>query len=148
MKTLLLDLTFWDLCLDANGNIAVATDPYAIAQSVANACRTFLGECWYNTAIGVPYLQQVLGKFPALAVVKNMLSQAAATVPGCNNPVVILTSFNGRVLSGQVQFTDANGNQQVATFGPPTNPPQLPLQDNAGNIMSDNAGNVMFGSIS
>ena len=47
--TLLLDRTTWDLCLDANGNIAMATGPYAIAQDVASAVRL-----WHDTTKGVP----------------------------------------------------------------------------------------------
>jgi hypothetical protein len=60
VKTLLLDRSLWDLTLDINGNIAMASEPYAIAQDVASACRTFLGECYYDTSQGVPYFQGML----------------------------------------------------------------------------------------
>jgi len=66
MDTLLLDLDNWDLTVDAAGNWAVASPPYAIAQDVASAIKTFqlqagpndpvLGECWYDNtrkSIGV-----------------------------------------------------------------------------------------------
>ena len=43
MNTLLLDTLRWDLCLDVHGNIAVASDPYSVAQDVASAIRTFSG---------------------------------------------------------------------------------------------------------
>lgn len=116
MNTLLLDTQLWDLVLDLNGNIAVATDPYSVAQSVASACRTFVGDLWYNKTAGVPYFQQILGHYPPLALVKTLLANQAATVPGCNNPVVFLTGFNGRALSGQIQFSDSNGTTQAASF--------------------------------
>lgn len=118
MDTLLLDQTTWDLCLDADGNIAVASAPYALAQDVASACKTFLGEVWYDTLDGVPYLQDILGKFPTLSVVKADLVAAALTVPGVFSPVVFITSFNfsTRQVIGQVQFTDTNGNVQVVGF--------------------------------
>ena len=64
MKTLLLDRTQWDLVQDANGNIALATEPYARAQDVASACRLFRGELWYDTAAGIPYFEDILGKSP------------------------------------------------------------------------------------
>lgn len=54
MKTLLLDRATWDLAVDAQGNIAVADVPYATAQDVSSAVREFRGECWYNTALGLP----------------------------------------------------------------------------------------------
>lgn len=116
MNTLLLDTVLWDLVLDANGNIAVASDPYAIVQDVASACRVFLGEEFYDTTQGIPYFQQILGELPPAAFIKAQIAAAAAMVPGCNNPVVYLGSFNNRVLSGQVQFTDSNGATQVAAF--------------------------------
>ena len=109
MNTLLLDLTYWDLMVDAAGGIAVATEPYAIAQDVASACRVFRGEQWYDTTVGVPYRQDILGYSPPLSLVKQALVTAALTVPGCNNPVVYLTGPVGRALSGQVQFTDNAG---------------------------------------
>ena len=40
-STLLLDPDTWDLTVDNNGNIAVAAPPYAVAQDVASAIRTF-----------------------------------------------------------------------------------------------------------
>ncbi|MDR3533950.1 MAG: hypothetical protein P4L90_25720 [Rhodopila sp.] len=114
--TLLLDDTLWDLCVDSAGNIAAASDPYRIAQDVATACRLFLGEYWYDTTIGIPYFQQILGYSPPLALIKAKLAAAAAAVPGCNNPIVYLTALVGRQLSGQVQFTDANGQTQTVGF--------------------------------
>ena len=116
MKTLLLDRTTWDLCLDSSGNIAVASDPYSVQQSVASACRIFVGDLWYNQSAGIPYFQQILGRLPPLALIKQWLVEQALTVPGCTNPVVYITSFSGRQISGQVQFVDSNGLVQTASF--------------------------------
>lgn len=114
--TLYLDPTTWDLATDANGNIVVAPEPYSVAQDVASAVKTFQGEYWYDASIGVPYWQQILGYLPNVNVIKSSLIAAAQTVPGCNNPVVYLSGFNGRVLTGQIQFTDANGVTQAVSF--------------------------------
>lgn len=116
MKTLLLDISTWDLVVASNGGIAVATDPYSVAQDVASACRVFQGEEWYHTDVGIPYFQQILGKLPPINLVKTLIANAASSVPGCNNPVVFLTGLAGRNLSGQVQFTDSNGQTQVVGF--------------------------------
>lgn len=116
MRTLLLDTKAWDLVLDASGNIAVADDPYSIAQDVASACRAFLGEVYYNTALGVPYFQQILGKFPPLPLLKQLLCDQASLVPGCFGPVCYITSVIDREVRGQIQFTDANGALQVVAF--------------------------------
>lgn len=122
MKTLLLDRTQWDLLVDSAGDIAVATEPYQIAQDVASACRTFRGECFFNTTIGIPYFQQILGKFPPLRLVKTLLANAAATVPGCGSPQVFITSFKDRIIRGQVKFVDSNAQLQVVAIAAPTGP--------------------------
>lgn len=115
-STLLLDRTTWDLCKDANGDIAVATDPYSVTQDVSSACRTFVGDLWYDQTKGIPYFTQILAHLPPLPLVKQWLIAQALTVEGCANPTAYFSSFQGRQLSGQIQFTDSNGTTQVATF--------------------------------
>lgn len=116
MKSLLLDQTAWDLVLDASGNIAVATEPYAIAQDVASACRLFAGELWFDTNQGVPYFSQILGQFPPLPLVRARLVEAALTVPGVMSAQVVISAFSGRTITGQVQFLDAVGATQQVSF--------------------------------
>jgi len=140
-SSLCLELQDWDLCVDTNGNIALATDPYSVAQDVACACRTFIGECWYNTTYGIPYLQQVLGQLPAQAVIKSLLVTAAATVPGCGNPIASISGFQNRQIIGQVQFIDDSGTAQTVSITLPV-PPQL--RDEAGNLLFDEAGNPLY----
>ncbi len=111
-STLLLDRSAWDLALDVNGNIAVATEPYAIIQDVASACRTFLSECYYDTTRGIPYSTQILGKRPPLSLLKAKLVGAAMTVPGVLSAQAFITSV-GRTISGQVQIRTASGTQTV-----------------------------------
>jgi hypothetical protein len=116
MNTLFLTPDAWDLALDVNGNIAVAGEPYSLAQDAASACRTFLGEVYYDTTQGVPYWQQILGHFPTLQLVKAKLVAAAETVPDVTSAQVFISSIEGRVLRGQVQVTDENGNTSAASF--------------------------------
>lgn len=108
-STLLLDQTLWDLVTDANGNIAMADEPYAISQDVASAIRTFLGECWFNTTDGVPYWSDILGQQLSLQVVKKAMIDAAMTVQGVVSAQCYITGFDGRVLTGQVQVTTSAG---------------------------------------
>jgi hypothetical protein len=112
MNTLLLDVALWDLCLDADGNIAMAQPPYALAQDVASAIRTVLGEVWYNDTLGIPYFQQILGKRPPLPVLQAYMVQAALTVPNVVSAICIIDSVDRatRKVIGQVQFTDNLGN--------------------------------------
>lgn len=118
-QTMLLDQKLWDLVADASGNWAVASEPYSISQDVCSAIRTFLGECWFNTAIGVPYFQQILGQFPTAQFIKSQLVAAALTVPDVTSATCFLSSLVGRAMTGQVQFTFTLSTVpgQVATSG-------------------------------
>ena len=109
MKTLLLDTDAWDVVLDASGNIAVADAPYALAQDVASAVRTFLGEVYYNTTQGIPYFENILGQLPPTPMLTQLIVNAALTVPGVVDAQCAITSFNARAVSGQITFTDSQG---------------------------------------
>lgn len=125
MDTMLLDNTFWDLVVDANGNWAVASAPYAIAQDVASAIKTFQlqplgsGEVWYNGLLGIPYFAKILGYNPPVSVFQTYMVNAALTVPNVvpmPAPVCTITGFTDRGVTGQVTFTDDAGNTQTVTL--------------------------------
>jgi hypothetical protein len=116
LNTLLLDTAAWDLVLDSNGDIALAAPPYSVAQDVASAILTFLGECWYNTTLGVPYWQKLLGFAPSQGQWQSALNAAAMTVPGVVSDTTIITGFADRKLNGQVQFTTSDGNTTTVLF--------------------------------
>ena len=112
--TLLLDTENLDLVVDANGNIALATEPYSLAQDAASAIKTFLGECYWDTTVGVPWKQQILGQTPTLALLKAQLEAAAETVPDVVQAQVFISSLTARAVSGQVQVTSATTGQTSA----------------------------------
>jgi len=115
-QTLLLDQDAWDLVLDAQGNIALCSAPYALAQDCASAIKTWLAEVWYNTTIGVPW-PLILGQFPPLSFVKAQIVAQALTVPGVTAAVCFLTEIGPRSLTGQVQITDEAGGVFAIGFG-------------------------------
>ena len=116
LATLLLDQGSWDLCLDAAGNFAVAKPPYATAQDVSSAIRTFLDECWYNSSLGVQY-QNILSKNPPLSFLRSQMEDAALSVPGVISALCTLQAVNGRRVTGQVQFTTVDGTTQTIAIG-------------------------------
>jgi hypothetical protein len=115
-NTLLLDRSAWDLCIDASRNIAMAGETYSLAQDAASAIRLFIGEYWYDTTLGIPYFQNVLGKTPSVNYLKTLFVNAAETVPDVKSATVYLTSITNGQVSGQVQVTDSNGNISIASF--------------------------------
>jgi hypothetical protein len=113
-SSLLIDYDNWDLCVDATGNIAVAAPPYAVAQDVSCAIRTFLGDCYYDQTIGTPYLTTILGQTPPLSYFKQQIESAALTVPSVAQALCVIESIVNRAAVGYVNFTDNNGvTQQV-----------------------------------
>lgn len=116
MKTLLLDQVKWDLVQDAFGNIAVAANPYALAQDAASAIKLFAGELYYDTTKGIPYFSTILGEAPPLAYIKAQFNAAALTVPEVVAAQSFIESFIDRKIKGQVQVTNEEGVIMTATF--------------------------------
>lgn len=115
MKTLLLDRSTWDLVVDSAANIAVASDPYSLAQDAASAIKLFQGELYYDTTQGVAY-SAILGKLPPLTVMKQLFIDAAKTVPAVVEAKCFILGVGGRRVMGQVQIIDDTGQVSAATF--------------------------------
>ena len=116
MQTIQLDPATWDISLTIAGNIQEAAQNYSLAQDAASAIKLFQGELWYDTAQGIPYWRDVLGKAPPLSLVRKLFVQAALTVPGAVAAKCFFTSFSARLISGQIQVTDKFGKITAATF--------------------------------
>ena len=116
MNTLLLDTVAWDLCLDASGNIAMASQPYSIAQDVSSAVRLFLGELFYDNTKGIPYFQTILGGRPPMSLVRKLVQDAALTVPNVVSAQCLIAGFVNRQLTGQVRVTDTEGTTTVVNL--------------------------------
>ncbi len=115
--TLLLDVAAWDLVLDAAGNIAVATEPYSLAQDAASAIRTYAGECYWNAALGLPYLTEIFGQKPSLSQLKSLFVGAALTVEGVGAAQCFIVEASSRQVSGQIQVTSkSTGQVSAASF--------------------------------
>ena len=106
----------WDLEPDANKNIALASGPGAIAQDVASAISTFLGEVYYDTTQGIPYFSKVLGQEYSPSLAQALLVQAALTVPGVVSAQAKITGFVNRKIGGTVTVIDTTGQSLGVTF--------------------------------
>ncbi|MFT8720684.1 hypothetical protein [Acetobacter sp.] len=110
MTSLLLDRTTWDLVLDSAGNMAVCSAPYSVIQDVACALRVFLGECYYDTTKGLPYMQNILGQYQSISVFREQARQVAMSVSGVSDAQVVLTGINAkRQLAGFVVVATSDG---------------------------------------
>ena len=116
MDTLLLDIVAWDLVVDLKGNIALASDPYSLAQDAASAIRLFQGELWYDTTQGLPYWTEILGRTPNVQLLKQLFANAALSVPEVVASRVFISGITGRRLTGQVQVSTSTDLTAVASF--------------------------------
>lgn len=107
--SLTLDLDNWDLTLDAGGDIATATGPYAIAQNVANAVRLFTNDAFYDPQRGIPHSIVDLGFLPQESVVRSRVGAAARGVEGVATVEVENLDLEERVLTGNIQLTTSEG---------------------------------------
>jgi hypothetical protein len=85
-------VAFNDLYLDSQGNIAVSTDLQAILEECAQAARTLLGECIYNTNIGVPYEQVLWVGVPNIEQFTAALRQTFLGVDGVTEVTSLIVS--------------------------------------------------------
>ncbi len=108
-NTLLLDQTAWDMVLDANGDIAIAQPPYAVSQDVVSALKTFLGEVFYDSSMGIPYFDEILGHLPPTSLLRKIIEDEAKTVSGVVKALLILQKLDNRSLSAQLEFIDEQG---------------------------------------
>lgn len=102
-QTIPLNASTWDIELDSNGNLTLAEPDISIAQDVASAIRTFLGECWYGATLGLPYFGQILGQLPPASLITSLLEEAAKTIVGVTAVTVVSLGLNAsRQLTGTV----------------------------------------------
>jgi|SRR5579859_1225902 len=147
--TLQLNPQTWDLTLDEAGNIAVLADPDSLAQDAASAIKTFLGECYWDTTVGVNYAA-ILGQSPpTIALLKAAFVDAALTVPGVAAAQVFISSLSDRTVSGQVQVVSSStGQVSAANFATnlarvvnPAAP--LILVSESGDPLSSEGGEIL-----
>ena len=110
-KTLLLN-SQWDLSLDKSGRIAVAEGAYATAQAVANECRLFTDDAYFEPNRGIPYYLIALGRKLSPSVLRARLRDAAYLVEDVEDVTdVMLESLDTetRRVTGEIQFTSKEG---------------------------------------
>jgi len=113
MNTLTLDEN-WDLSLNADGNIEIATGDYAIAQNCANAVRLFTNEAFFDRQKGIPHFSIELGSsvMASMAVFKNAIREACLGVDGTTDCEIILNhNKENRLEGGQISLETVNGSQ-------------------------------------
>lgn len=103
LRSLPLNWTTWGLVLDAAGNWNLFTEAQAnssVAQDAACAIRTFLGECWYNVLLGLPYYQNIFGQNPPVSFLTAKITAQALTMPTIDAITVIALGLRDVPMGG------------------------------------------------
>ncbi len=83
---------------------ATGTNQAAVGQGCKIRVSLYLGEYWLNQALGVPYLQQILGKGTNPLVARSLIAEAIGETPD-------VTTINGTPMidngdrSARITFT-------------------------------------------
>lgn len=102
----------WDMALTASGNIAVIQNAAATAQNVANECRRFINDSYFDYDIGIPYFAVALGQIPDNAVLRAHLRRAVlrvSDVAGIESMEITGFDYDKRRLHGTVNFRTKSG---------------------------------------
>lgn len=65
-----------------NGDLVLTQKADAVAQFIKQRLRTFLGEWFLDTTIGVPYYQEILKKNPSPVTVASILKREIMNTDG------------------------------------------------------------------
>lgn len=107
----------WDLTLDSSGEIAVISGAEAVAMDVACACQVFLGECYYDNTLGIPYQTNILGKKFSGAYLAQKLEAEAKKISAVETAVAtVLIDGGSRKVSAVIRVTDNEGNNIEVTL--------------------------------
>ncbi|RKS87344.1 hypothetical protein DES39_0565 [Orbus hercynius] len=116
--SLLLDDATWDIKLDDKGNIATVSNPYAIAQNVACAVSTFLGESIADRRIGIDYQNFQDGK--KVQYLSFLYMKEAKRVNHVMNAKSLLyfdkNGLKDRKLSGVITIQDTDNQTTTLTL--------------------------------
>ena len=111
---LTLDLNAdWDIHLNEAGNIATLIGPGSTAQNVANECRLFTRDAYFNFYNGLPHKLLELGqRNPPTPLLRTLMRRGALRVPDVAEVLgVTIDDFDKekRLLTGRIEVRTREG---------------------------------------
>ena len=106
----------WDLQLNAEGNLILAHDDYAIAQNCANEIRLFTNDAYFQQLNGIAWFESQLGKPLEESLIKSEIRDACLRVDGVESVTNIELKFfdkETRTLHAEITILTEN-NTNVA----------------------------------
>lgn len=107
----------WDIFIDPNTKqLATTGGSYAIAQNVANACRLFTEDAFYDPDRGVPHFLLTLGQKLSRPIARAELQSAALSVEGVASAKLADVTVENRALKGDLKITTESGDEFNVTI--------------------------------
>lgn len=106
----------WDIYLSDTGQFKEYVGAWSTAQAVANECRRFLNDTYFDYDIGIPHFDIELGHPLPEAPFRNALRNAALRVDDVAEVIdVEIESFDKdtRVLTGNITFRTIESNEEI-----------------------------------
>lgn len=107
---LALDTGSWDIYLDPTGNIATlgidtpARSADLVCQRIRHRLQTFMGECFLDRSVGLPYYTEVLKKNPDMRRVRALILATISNVEDVRKIVDLKVDFLARSREYKVIF--------------------------------------------
>ena len=78
-----------------NGDVTLLSGEDATAQYLVTRLRTFLGEWFLDSRIGIPYFESILIKNADIRVIQSIIRRAIETTDGIDSVVNMDFDFDG-----------------------------------------------------
>lgn len=112
---LYLDPLTGDLVLTAT-DVLIAKGTTAIAQSLLQRLRTFRGEWFLDTTLGVPFHEVVFAKGVNLQVVRSILRRIILETPGISSASDLVLDYDNARRMLSVTFSATTDEGQIITI--------------------------------
>lgn len=83
-----------DIHLDETGNLAMAFDAEIVGQHARQRTMAFKGEWFLNADVGVPWLEQIMGKAYDPAMAESVIKAVIKKTDGVTRITSFSVSFN------------------------------------------------------
>nr|DAH90085.1 MAG TPA: hypothetical protein [Caudoviricetes sp.] len=116
--TLSLDADTWDLSVGADGSLKTVKSDSAILQNVANECRCFTNDLYFDRDRGIPWFDDQLGQKLRPTLTRANLRAAALSVDGVESVESITLTYLGksdRSLRAEIVVITENGTSGTVT---------------------------------
>lgn len=94
----------WKRLPDGTFDLVMAEGADAVAQQIKIVLKTFMGEWFLDTTVGIPYFEDILKKNPRSEVVETVLRGKIASVTGVTRVTAFDISIDNRLRTMTINY--------------------------------------------